>query len=59
MLDRSESANWELDGMGNSTRSRIPKVLILSHNPLSKNQSNGKTIYSMLKYIPKENLAQV
>lgn len=59
MLDKSESASWKLDGIGNSSRNLIPKVLILSHNPLSKNQSNGKTIYSMLKRIPKENLAQI
>lgn len=35
------------------------RILILSHNPLSKNQSNGKTIYSMLKDIPKSNIAQI
>lgn len=35
------------------------RLLILSHNALSKNQSNGKTIYSLIKNVPKENIAQI
>ena len=36
-----------------------PKILIVSHNPLSDTQSNGKTITSLLSFCPKESLAQL
>lgn len=36
-----------------------PKILIVSHNPLSDTQSNGKTIASLLSNFPKESLAQL
>lgn len=36
-----------------------PKILIISHNPLSDSQSNGKTITSLLSNFPKESLAQL
>lgn len=36
-----------------------PKVLVLSHNSFSKVANNGKTLESIFKYFPKENLAQV
>ncbi len=36
-----------------------PKILIVSHNPLSDTQSNGKTITSLLSMFPKASLAQL
>lgn len=35
------------------------KLLIISNNPLSENSNNGKTIYSYIDSVPKENIAQL
>ena len=38
---------------------KIPKVLIISHNVLSKFSNNGKTIFSIFENWPEKNLAQI
>lgn len=38
---------------------KFPKVLIISHNVLSNNANNGKTIYSFFRSWPEDNLAQI
>ena len=38
---------------------KFPKVLIISHNALSKRFNNGSTILSLFKFWPEENLAQI
>ncbi|MFH0736061.1 MAG: hypothetical protein V1773_16525 [bacterium] len=36
----------------------FPKILIISHNALSMHTNNGKTLYSLFKDWPSENIAQ-
>ncbi|MER2076583.1 hypothetical protein [Psychrobacillus psychrotolerans] len=36
-----------------------PKVIVVSHNPFSENQNNGKTLLNFFKGWPKENISQL
>ena len=38
---------------------KFPRVLIISHNVLSHNSNNGKTIFSFFNNWPEENLSQI
>lgn len=35
------------------------KILIISHNPLSRVNNNGKTLASIFQGVPKENIYQI
>jgi glycosyltransferase involved in cell wall biosynthesis len=41
------------------SRTGFPKVLIVSHNCLSLNSNNGKTVLSLFKQWPENNIAQI
>lgn len=37
----------------------FPRVLVISHNPFSNMQNNGKTLEALLERVPRDNLAQI
>jgi hypothetical protein len=41
------------------SKKTYPKILIISHNCISERTNNGKTIYSIFRDWPQENISQI